>query len=34
MIGRDGKIASVYDSLSPDKHVEETMAAVKKLNGM
>ena len=34
MIARDGKIASVYDSLNPDKHVEETMATVRKLGGM
>ena len=34
VIAPDGKIAAVYSALSPEKHVETTMAAVKKLKGM
>ena len=34
VIAPDGKIAAVYSALDPDKHVETTMAAVKKLKGM
>jgi peroxiredoxin len=31
VIGQDGKIAYTYASLDPDKHVENTLAEVKKL---
>ncbi|MBV8727317.1 MAG: peroxiredoxin, partial [Candidatus Eremiobacteraeota bacterium] len=31
VISKDGKIAYVYTSLNPDKHVENTLAAVKAL---
>jgi peroxiredoxin len=33
VIGRNGVIAYEYTSLNPDKHVENTMAAVKALKG-
>jgi peroxiredoxin len=31
VIGKDGKIASVYSNMNPDQHVAETLAAVKAL---
>jgi thioredoxin-dependent peroxiredoxin len=31
VIGQDGKIAYTYQSLDPDKHVENTLAEIKKL---
>ena len=31
VIGQDGKIKLVYSNLNPDKHVDETLAEVKKL---
>ena len=34
VIAPDGRIAAVYSALNPDKHVETTLAAVKKLKGM
>ncbi|MBV9736877.1 MAG: peroxiredoxin, partial [Candidatus Eremiobacteraeota bacterium] len=33
VIGRDGKIAYVYSSLDPDKHVENTLTALRQLEG-
>jgi peroxiredoxin Q/BCP len=33
VIAKDGKIAHVYDNLNPNDHVNETLAAVKALNG-
>jgi peroxiredoxin len=33
VIAKDGKIAHVYDNLSPNDHVTETLGAVKALNG-
>jgi peroxiredoxin Q/BCP len=33
VIGRDHKIAYVYSALSPDKHVANTLAAVKTMTG-
>lgn len=33
VIGKDHKIALVYSNLNPNDHVNQTMAAVKKLNG-
>ncbi len=33
VIGRDHKVAYVYSALSPDKHVSNTLAAVKTLTG-
>lgn len=33
VIAKDGKIAHVYDNLNPSDHVNETLAAVKALNG-
>jgi peroxiredoxin Q/BCP len=33
VIARDGKIAHVYDNLNPNDHVNQTLAALKTLNG-
>jgi len=33
VIARDGTITKVYDNLNPTQHVDETLAAVKALNG-
>lgn len=33
VIAPDGKIAYVYSDLDPDKHVENTLAAIRKLSG-
>ena len=33
VIAPDGKIAYVYSDLDPDKHVENTLAAIRKLGG-
>jgi len=33
VIAKNGKIAYVYSSLDPDKHVENTLAALKQLEG-
>jgi peroxiredoxin Q/BCP len=33
VIAQDGKIAYVFSDLDPDKHVENTLAAVRKLSG-
>ena len=33
VIARDGKIAYVYSDLDPDKHVVNTLAAIRKLGG-
>ena len=33
VIGRDGKIAYVYSSLDPGKHVENTLTALRQLEG-
>jgi thioredoxin-dependent peroxiredoxin len=33
VIAPDGKIAYVYQSMNPDKHVENTLAEIKKLGG-
>jgi thioredoxin-dependent peroxiredoxin len=33
VIAKDGKIAYVYSSLNPDKHVENTLLALKQLEG-
>ena len=33
VIGKDHKIAYVYSALSPDKHVANTLAAVKTMTG-
>lgn len=33
VIAPDGRVAQVYDSMNPDRHVETTLAAVRKLKG-